>query len=103
MTGTTDAAAPSAPAPRRRPAATARSVLVLLREALWLRLLLAVALLSVAFVFLGRWQTHRHEAKVARNAVIDANYDGTPRPLPGAVLATTTAPLPRRGSGRRSR
>jgi cytochrome oxidase assembly protein ShyY1 len=102
MTGTTDAAPPSPPSQpsprsrpkaRRRPTATARSVLVLLREGVWIRLLVAVALLSVAFVFLGRWQYHRHTAKVARNAVIDANYDNAPRPL-GDVLATTTTPLP---------
>jgi len=72
---------------------TARSVLGLLREGVWIRLLVAVALLSVAFVFLGRWQYHRHTAKVARNAVIDANYDGGPRPL-ADVLATSSTPLP---------
>lgn len=100
MTGTTDAgpadadtspAAPSAPGSGR--VATARSVLGLLRESLWIRLLLAVAVLSTLFVFLGRWQYHRHTAKVARNLIIDSNYDGTPAPL-AAVLATPSTVLP---------
>jgi cytochrome oxidase assembly protein ShyY1 len=72
---------------------TARSVLGLLRQSLWLRLLLVVAVLSVAFVFLGRWQLHRHEAKVARNAVIDANYTASPVAL-AQVLPDTAAALP---------
>lgn len=105
MTGTTDAgpadagpvdAAPSRAAPpasRGGRVATARSVLGLLRESLWIRLLLAVAVLSTLFVFLGRWQYHRHTAKVARNLIIDTNYDGTPAPL-AAVLATPSTVLP---------
>jgi cytochrome oxidase assembly protein ShyY1 len=64
----------------------------LLREGLWLRLLLAVAVLSVAFVFLGRWQYHRHTAKVARNVVIDTHYTAPPTPL-GTVLTTPSTPL----------
>lgn len=95
MTGATEAASQAPPSPhphRRERVATARSVLGLLREGLWIRLLLAVALLSVLFVFLGRWQYHRHTAKVARNAVIDANYAAPPVPLTD-VLATPSTPL----------
>jgi cytochrome oxidase assembly protein ShyY1 len=95
VTDATEAASPAPPSlrPHRgEPVVTARSVLGLLRESLWIRLLIAVALLSVLFVFLGRWQYHRHTAKVARNAVIDANYATTPVPL-ADVLATPSTPL----------
>lgn len=72
---------------------TASTFLRLFREALWLRLLFAVAVLSAAFVLLGRWQLHRHEAKVARNAVIDANYTRAPGAL-ADLLPSTSAALP---------
>lgn len=91
MTGTVDAPAPPARAGRSR-VRTARSVLGLLREALWVRLAVAVAVLSVAFVFLGRWQYHRHEAKVARNALVGANFEAEPVPLT-AVLPDPAATL----------
>jgi cytochrome oxidase assembly protein ShyY1 len=69
------------------------SALRLFRQGTWARLLLAVAVLSVAFVFLGRWQLHRHEAKVARNAVIEANFNAAPSSIV-TVLPTTDARLP---------
>jgi cytochrome oxidase assembly protein ShyY1 len=75
---------------------TARSALGLLREGLWLRLLIAVAVLSVAFVYLGRWQYHRHEAKVARRDVIAANYDAAPVAL-AQVLPDPSTVLPASG------
>jgi cytochrome oxidase assembly protein ShyY1 len=61
-----------------RPARTARSALGLLREKSWFVALLGVIVLSVIFVFLGRWQYHRHEARSARNALVDRNYDAAP-------------------------
>jgi cytochrome oxidase assembly protein ShyY1 len=72
---------------------TVRTALGLLRQPLWARVALAVVLLSVAFVFLGRWQYGRHEAKVARNQRIDANYAAAPVPL-AAVLAGPASALP---------
>jgi cytochrome oxidase assembly protein ShyY1 len=74
------------------PVRTARSVLGLLRDAVWVRLLVAVAVLSVAFILLGRWQYHRHEAKVDRNTLIDANYEAEAVPLTD-VLADPSATL----------
>jgi len=74
-------------------AATVRSAVLLLREPFWARLGVAVVLLAVAFFFLGRWQLGRHEAKVARNDVVEANYSGTPVAL-DAVLATPASALP---------
>ena len=87
--------------PARRPkgarepldAAAVRSALGLLREVFWLRIALAVVLLSVAFFFLGRWQLHRHEAKVARNTLLNSNYDAAPVPL-DSILVTPDSPLP---------
>ena len=55
-----------------------RGVLRVLREPFWVRAALAVVLLSVACVLLGRWQWGRHEGKVADRA------SGSP--------ATTTRP-----------
>ena len=90
------------PGPRARPAgpdlgpvdtATVRSAVRLLREPFWARVTLVVVLLSVAFFFLGRWQLGRHEGKVARNRLVEANYNAAPVPLdavlpaPGAALA----------------
>jgi len=84
------------PATAPRPAGrvgTAMSALRLLREPFWLRITVAVLALSVLFGFLGRWQLHRHEAKVARNAQIDATYAAAPVPI-GEVLAGPDAALP---------
>jgi cytochrome oxidase assembly protein ShyY1 len=47
----------------------------------------------VAFVLLGRWQFHRHEAKVDRRDRVAANYGAAPVPL-DAVLAGPSAALP---------
>ncbi|HEY6796486.1 MAG TPA: SURF1 family protein [Kineosporiaceae bacterium] len=81
------------PAPARVDPVTIRATLTVLRERFWLRLAVAVVLLSVAFFFLGRWQLGRHEAKVARNDRINANYSAAPIPLP-AVLPAPDTPLP---------
>ena len=71
----------------------ARAVLVVLREAYWLRMALLVVVLSVAFVLLGRWQWGRHEGKVAIAHQIDSSYDAPPVPL-AQVLPASTRPLP---------
>jgi cytochrome oxidase assembly protein ShyY1 len=71
----------------------ARSVLAVLREPYWVRMGLLVVLLSVACVFLGRWQWGRHEGKVAMASQIDRTYDAPPVPL-AQLLPDPTAPLP---------
>jgi cytochrome oxidase assembly protein ShyY1 len=76
---------------------TARSALALLRERAWIGALLGVVVLAVIFVFLGRWQYHRHEARSARNALVDANYDAAPvllRTLLPQVLSVPATGLP---------
>ncbi|MBI4939139.1 MAG: SURF1 family protein [Actinobacteria bacterium] len=66
----------------------------LFRERYWVAAAAGVVLLSVVFVLLGRWQLHRHEAKVERRDRVAANYGAAPAPLVG-VLATPTTALPR--------
>jgi cytochrome oxidase assembly protein ShyY1 len=89
---------PSSPAPRSR-ASTARSALGLLRERAWIGALIGVVLISVVFVFLGRWQYHRHESRSARNHLVNTNYAAAPVAL-SALLPTlgqdSEAPLPTR-------
>jgi cytochrome oxidase assembly protein ShyY1 len=70
-----------------------KGVLAVLRERYWLRMGLVVVLLSVACVFLGRWQWGRHEGKVARAHQIDVSYDAAPVPL-ARLLLDPSAPLP---------
>jgi cytochrome oxidase assembly protein ShyY1 len=65
----------------------------LLREGPWLRSTLAVVAASVAFVLLGQWQLHRHEAKVARRDRVAADYDAAPVPL-AALLGSPSVALP---------
>jgi cytochrome oxidase assembly protein ShyY1 len=72
---------------------TTRSVLRLLREPLWARIALAVVGLSIAFVLLGRWQWHRHEGRLAANALVDANYAAAPVPIE-QVLPSPQSALP---------
>jgi cytochrome oxidase assembly protein ShyY1 len=57
---------------------TTRSALRLLKEQAWLGALAGVVVLSVVFVFLGRWQYHRHEARSARNDLVNTNYSAPP-------------------------
>lgn len=54
----------------------------------WLGALLLSALFAVAAYHLGFWQYHRHEAKVERNALLDAHYRADPVPL-DSVLGDT--------------
>lgn len=49
------------------------------------------ALFAVAAYHLGFWQYHRHEAKVERNARLDAHYRADPLPV-GEVLTPTGIP-----------
>ena len=74
-------------------AASARAALRLFRERYWARAAVGVVLLSVAFVLLGRWQLHRHEAKVERRDRVAANYGARPVPM-ADVLASSAAELP---------
>ncbi len=77
---------------------TARSALGLLTERAWLGALIGVVILSVVFVFLGRWQYHRHEARSVRNALVNTNYSAQPVTLSSllpTVRDSPTAPLPR--------
>jgi cytochrome oxidase assembly protein ShyY1 len=89
--------APSTPPAPRSRLSTAGSALGLLRERAWLGALLGVILISVVFVFLGRWQYHRHEARSARNHLVNANYYASPVAL-SELLPTIDrnpgAPLP---------
>lgn len=99
---TTDPSTPTTPTTPTRPRSrlsTAGSALGLLRERAWLGALIGVILISVVFVFLGRWQYHRHEARSARNDLVNANYYATPVAL-SELLPTVGqnpgAPLPAR-------
>jgi len=60
----------------------------------WLTALAIAAAFAVACLFLGRWQWHRHEAKVARAERIDSHYSASPIPLSRA-MPTPDAGLPR--------
>ncbi|NHA69079.1 SURF1 family protein [Phycicoccus sp. CMS6Z-2] len=51
----------------------------------WCGALLLAALFAVAAYHLGWWQYHRHEAKVERNARLDAHYAADPVPLTSAL------------------
>jgi cytochrome oxidase assembly protein ShyY1 len=56
--------------------------------------MLTIALVfAVACLFLGRWQWHRHEAKVARADRINSHYLASPVPL-STVLPGPAAKLP---------
>jgi len=95
MSTVTDTA-PHSP-PGRSGLRTTRAALGLLKERAWLGALVGVVILSVIFVFLGRWQYHRHEARSARNALVNANYGAPPVTL-SELLPTVRqnpgAPLP---------
>jgi cytochrome oxidase assembly protein ShyY1 len=57
----------------------------------WLGAILLAVLAAFVCYHLGWWQYHRHEAKVERNALLDAHYRADPVPV-GSVL--TGSPLP---------
>lgn len=88
---------PPRPPSARSGLRTTRSALGLLKERAWLGALASVVLLSFVFLFLGRWQYHRHEARTARNNLVNANYDATPATLSDllpTVRQNPTADLP---------
>ncbi|MBT0772406.1 SURF1 family protein [Kineosporia sp. J2-2] len=76
--------------PHRGALGTTWAALGLLRERRWAGALAGVVVLTIVFLFLGRWQLHRHEAKSARNHLIAANYDATPVPLAQILPAGAT-------------
>jgi cytochrome oxidase assembly protein ShyY1 len=83
----------------RSPLRTTRSALALLKERAWLGALAGVVVLSVVFVFLGRWQYHRHEARTARNDLVNTNYNTQPVTLSElipTVRQNPADPLPAR-------
>jgi len=93
----TAAPAQQSPAGRGR-LRTARSALGLLTEQAWLGALLGVVVLSIVFLFLGRWQYHRHEARSARNNLVNLNYFAPPVTLSDllpAVRERPSTPLPK--------
>jgi cytochrome oxidase assembly protein ShyY1 len=97
MNATTELSSP--PPTDRSALRTARSALTLLREQAWLGALAGVIVLSVVFVFLGRWQYHRHEARTARNDLVNANYNAEPVTLSDlipTVRQNPAEPLPGR-------
>ena len=54
----------------------------------WLGAFAVALAFAVACVFLGRWQWHRHEAKVARADRINSHYRAAPVPLASALAGT---------------
>jgi cytochrome oxidase assembly protein ShyY1 len=71
-----------------------RGVLAVLREPYWLRAGFLVVALSLACVYLGRWQWGRHEGKVAMAQQIDRAYDARPASL-AELVPVPTQPLPK--------
>jgi cytochrome oxidase assembly protein ShyY1 len=57
----------------------------------WMGALLLSAVVAVVCYNLGWWQYHRHEAKVERNALIEAHYDADPVPV-DTVLGSSALP-----------
>src|SRR5436190_1425982 len=70
-----------------------RGVLAVLREPYWLRAAFVVVGLSIACVFLGRWQWGRHEGKLAMAQQVDHAYGAAPASL-AELLPVPTQPLP---------
>ncbi|ANS77671.1 Cytochrome oxidase biogenesis protein Surf1, facilitates heme A insertion [Serinicoccus hydrothermalis] len=56
-----------------------------LRRPRWLGYLALAVLFGVVTAGLGSWQWHRHETKVERRAVVEANYGGDAVPLDEAL------------------
>lgn len=52
-----------------------------LRRPRWLLYLVLALVFGVVAAGLGAWQWQRHEGKVERRDVVEANYDSAPRPL----------------------
>jgi cytochrome oxidase assembly protein ShyY1 len=71
-----------------------RGVLAVLREPYWLRAAFVVLGLSIACVFLGRWQWGRHEGKLAMAQQIDRAYGAAPASL-AELMPAPSEPLPK--------
>jgi cytochrome oxidase assembly protein ShyY1 len=71
-----------------------RGVLAVLREPYWLRAAFVVVGLSIACVFLGRWQWGRHEGKLALAQQVDRAYGAAPASLT-ELLPAPAQPLPK--------
>lgn len=80
------------PADRRGPLSTTRAALGLLRERRWIGALAAMVVLTIVFLFLGRWQLHRHEAKKALADLVAANYNATAVPLTDLIPVAQQSP-----------
>lgn len=62
-----------------------------LRRPRWLGYLALALVFAVTTAGLGLWQWNRHEDRVERRAIVEANYGGAPVPIDG-VLGTDTPP-----------
>ena len=71
-----------------------RGLLAVLREPYWLRAAFVVVGLSIACVFLGRWQWGRHEGKLAAAQQVDRAYEAPPASL-AELLPVPARPLPK--------
>jgi cytochrome oxidase assembly protein ShyY1 len=71
-----------------------KAILAVLREPFWLRAAFVVVGVSIACVFLGRWQWGRHEGKLAMTHQIDRAYGAAPVSL-AELLPVPGEPLPR--------
>jgi cytochrome oxidase assembly protein ShyY1 len=83
----TDTAPPPSGPPERTRLETARAAAGLLRELDWLRILAGVVLVSIVFLFLGRWQWHRHVSRSTHNQILSENWNSSPVPLTDLVPA----------------
>lgn len=67
-----------------------------LRRPRWLGYLTLAVLFGVITAGLGSWQWHRHETKVERRAVVEANYGQDPVPLDEALAGQDRLPASQR-------
>jgi cytochrome oxidase assembly protein ShyY1 len=70
-----------------------KGVLAVLREPYWLRAAFVVVGVSIACLFLGRWQWGRHEGKLAMAQQVDRAYGAAPVSL-AELLPAPAQPLP---------
>jgi cytochrome oxidase assembly protein ShyY1 len=71
-----------------------RGVLAVLREPYWVRAAFVVVGVSIACVFLGRWQWGRHEGKLAMAQQVDRAFGAAPASL-AELLPAPAEPLPK--------
>lgn len=63
-----------------------------LRQPRWLLYLVLAVVFGVVTALLGMWQLDRHEARVERRDIIEANYFGQPQPLAEVLPRGETLP-----------